>query len=154
MLSVTLPFLNIKLESVYVLFTKSTPLRGIIVEVGSWALKELEPVQTLELFWIKGNVVNPWLFKVKKLTNWVFVVAVNMLVGNDVLNVLDPVQTLELFWTEFNVVKLWLFKVKKLTNWVFVVAVNVDVGSDELNVLVPVHSLEEFYIPWTGIEST
>ena len=80
--------------------------------VGNETLKEFVFVHILALFWTKGNVVKPWLVKVKKLTNWLFVFAVNVDVGSDVLNVFVLVHTLALFWTKGNVVKPWLVKVK------------------------------------------
>ena len=85
-----------------------------MVVVGIFILNVFVPVHTLELLWTKGNVVKPWLFKVKKLTNWLFVFAVIVEVGNEVLKLFVFVHTLALFWTKGNVVNPWLFKVKSL----------------------------------------
>ena len=52
-----------------------------------------EPVQVLLFAWTKGNVVNPWLVNVVKLTNWFAEFADVAQVGN-VLKVFEPVQVL------------------------------------------------------------
>jgi hypothetical protein len=76
---------------------------AVIVLVGNWALKVLDPVQAL----LKDGLTNDWAFRQLKLINWVDIVAEFVVVGIFVVKLFVPVHTLLFAWTIGNVVKYW-----------------------------------------------